>query len=163
MAGLVSVFRYIERWGVPVVSAGPVTHAAPYGYTGGIHWPTRTIVTPLIAQQVETGRREWAWDGALLVHELSHVLVDENPDGVDEVESAMLALDYAGCRLLKLGWSEWMSEYEVAGRHWSLMSRQARADALAISRREARERGLLDERGRPTFRRLDEHPRAAGV
>lgn len=142
-----SVLRYIARWGVPVVADGPVTHRAPYSMFGGIHWPTRTIVAMVADSD------DWSpWYGCLLVHELSHVLVGVEPDEVDEVGSSMLALDHIGCRLLKLDWSNWMQEYEVDGQHWSLMTKRARADALYESRVVARAVGLLDERGRPTFK-----------
>lgn len=147
------VLRYIARWGVPVISSGQAvsthrraTHGAPYGYIGGIHWPTRTIITQL--------RSPTKWEGCLLVHELSHVLVEHDPNTVDEVQSAMLALDYAGCRLLKLAWSSWMSEFVVNDSHWSLMSLYDRQIALGYSRSRAIDQGLLDARGRPTYRRL---------
>jgi len=160
---LAAVFRYLARWGVPVIHMDEpghrvpiaqlggqrVTHDAPYGYAGGIHWPTRTIVTALDGSDTSP-----KWEGCLLVHELSHVLVEQEPDEVDEVGSAMLALDYIGCRLHKLAWSEWMEEYEVNGRIWSMLSRQVRAEALAQSRAVAIHQGLLDEHGRPTYRRL---------
>lgn len=122
------------------------THAAPYGYPGGIHWPTRTIVTNLPDPS--------PWEGCLLVHELSHVLVERDPNDVCEVTSAMLALDYAGCRLLKLAWSQWMEEYEVDSLSWCLMSRTSKTAALDLSRTRARNLGLLDARGRPTYQRI---------
>lgn len=148
---LASVFRYIARWGVAVAPDGPVTHDAPYGVYGGIHWPTRTIVTHL-----DGHGNSWKWDGCLLVHELSHVLIGTNPSDVDEVSSGMLALDHIGCRLLKLAWSDWMEEFHVDDKHWSLMTKMDRYDALHWSRLEAIGLGLLNERGRPTFQRHDQ-------
>lgn len=155
-ANVAKVLRYCKRWRVPVIlvdqdSRGhgrlpdgrevADTHMGPSD--GSICWPERTILWP----------RSGGVAHALL-HELNHVLMDVDPDEIDEVASGLLALDAYGSRALRLqGWSEWMARYTVDSTDWLDVTTHRRGKLLRASLADAVRLGLLDAAGRPTFRR----------
>lgn len=155
------VVRFIERWGVRLELGRPSSMVGFYEgpIMGGIHWPTRTIW--------------WPWDepanelsACALLHELSHVVVDESPDEVSEIHSAMLAFEHAAMRSLRLPWSMWMDNFhldvvdtiaenepitKVKLITWNELPSKERHDLLAESRAKAIESGLMTPNGRLTF------------
>jgi hypothetical protein len=135
------------RFGMPAPNAriSPNFHEGPK--FGGIYWPTRTIWFP---------RNTLREDAPMaLLHELSHVLSDIDPDFVDETRSGMLMFEYATARRLKLSWSAWMCDYTVAAPFefkWPELTTHERGELLRDSHKEAMRAGLLDADGRPTYR-----------
>lgn len=152
-AELSRVVRECQRWNVPIRSGKPSPsdrlwpdfHEGPR--YGGIHWPTRTIWFP---------RNTLREDAPMaLLHELSHILSDVEPDFVDETQSGMLAFEYATARRLKLSWSAWMRDYIVPAYLdvvWSELTTRERGEFLRDSHAEAVKDGILDVSGRPTYR-----------
>lgn len=155
-ASVTKVLAYGQQWGVPIIIVDrnglgyPVqldghivedTHQGPSD--GSICWPERTILWPRGGQVAHA-----------LLHELNHVLMDIDPDQIDEVSSGLLALDAYGSRLLRLsGWREWMASYSVDDTEWLDVSTRQRGKLLRSSLSDAVRLGLLDPAGRPTFKR----------
>lgn len=149
------VRKYAKDWGIKIVGdrsgmsgAASValrpdtlhrfafTHYGPGIFS--IHWPTRKIVEPI----TEGPKRRLATDNDTwyLLHEMSHILVNVDPEEVDEIRSATLALDYYGGSYLGLeGWEKWMGSFKE----------RLVAKSLAV----AAETGLLTAQGAPTFNR----------
>lgn len=152
-AELLRVVRECKRWNVRVRSGMPAPndrlwpdfHEGPR--YGGIHWPTRTIWFP------HNTLREDA--PMALLHELSHVLSDVEPEFVDETRSGMLMFEYATARRLKLSWSAWMRDYVVSAIiddvTWSDLTTRERGELLRDSHIEAVKDGIIDINGRPTY------------
>lgn len=144
----VAALRECARWGVRVVQAPePPGHGRGWSdgpVMGGIHWPTRTIYL--------TGEPGHDWPCAL-IHELAHVLSAEKPNSIDEPYSEMLAIEAEAARRLRLEWASWMHYYTADdGTDWPRLSSRRRGEMLADSRAMARRRGILDDKGRPTYR-----------
>lgn len=147
------VVRECQRWGVPIRFGRPSPddkiwpnfHEGPR--FGGIHWPTRTIWFP---------RNTLREDAPMaLLHELSHVLSDIDPEFIDETESGMLAFEYATARRLKLSWSAWMQDYAIQAPFdfvWPDLTTRERGELLRNSHVEAVKSGILDSVGKPTYR-----------
>jgi hypothetical protein len=173
------VLNYVRAWGVPLILHGyegaqpPGTyvewiqelHGGPFG--GAIHWPTRAIYWPRYLRA--TGRLPRA-----LLHELAHVLCGEHPREVDEACSAMLAFEYYSGKHLKLGgWRRWMHDFRVrevwrkngtirrTDIKWPDLTAEERRGFLQDSLNVARERGLLNKDGTPTFEWAEEVRRVA--
>ena len=163
------VRQYAKDWGIKIsglrLNRGAITHDGPSVF--GIHWPTRLIVGPLARTLTDAD----AW---YLVHEISHVLINEDPDDVDEVHSAMIAMDYyAGQHIGLSGWESWMDDFAlpemamVARRgvdevgdtpllrscEWKDVDAEVQAHLLEQSLGHAIAKGLLTEDGTPTFNR----------
>lgn len=87
-----------------------------------------------------------------LLHELAH-LIFEDPQTVREIESGMLAFEYATARKLRHpGWGTWMADYGTGGMDdWGYASVQARHQLLESSRVNAERKGVLSS-GRITYR-----------
>jgi hypothetical protein len=152
-AELFSVLRECNRWSVPVefgkpnpkIRVWPAFHEGPR--FGGIHWPTRTIWFPRFTQREDAPMA--------LLHELSHVLSDIDPEFVDETRSGMLKFECVTARRLGLSWSSWMRDYTVSVPFdimWSDLTTRERGDILRESHAEAVKDGILDANGRPTYR-----------
>jgi hypothetical protein len=143
------VVRFIERWHVPIRLGRPESSIGFYEgpISGGIHWPTRTIW--------------WPWDDSnhelsacALLHEFTHILVDEDPANVDEISSAMLAFESIAMRMLCLPWSRWMNRYHLDDTQtitWDELTTNERHELLATSRSKAIALGILSPSYRPTF------------
>lgn len=145
---MVSAIRYAREWDVNVVvqpdslfTESTWTHPGPV--SGGIHWPTRTIIWP-----IDDMDRSFI---PAFIHELSHVLVDLNPNKISELDSPILALDHAALRFLGCSrlWSVWMSNFV----DWPTLPTRQRHDHLIDSQLRAQSAGLLDDRNEPTFRK----------
>lgn len=135
------VRQYAKDWGIrivgnagqkAVISCGKTimmvpsreqrtwTHDGPGIFS--IHWPSRQIIEP-IATVPKRGRVATDGDRWYLVHEISHILVNVDPDDVNEIHSPMLAMDYyAGQHLGLSGWEDWMDSFvlpamEMVARH----------------------------------------------
>lgn len=145
------------------------THDGPGIFS--IHWPSRQIVEP-IATVPKRGRVATDSDRWYLVHEISHILVNVDPEDVDEVHSPMLAVDYyAGKHLGLSGWDDWMADFtlpemEMVARsaevgdppllrscEWKDVDAKVQAHLLGQSLGHAIAKGLLTEDGTPTFNR----------
>jgi hypothetical protein len=155
-----AVLREAGRWGVEVVWCDAMRlypDAPASSWDSALLWPE-----PVIAC---TDAPDYMADPLLdcqILHEMAHVIVGDDPRTVDEVASGMLWIEYeAAGRLGLTAWSgPWMDDYaiSVAGKYldWSDATEAQRASALEESRRAAVERGLIDRRGRPTYRRRRE-------
>jgi hypothetical protein len=138
-----------ERWNVLLVhDAGP---------------PQWATVGPLKAGCALAGRVVWTLDSDGLrldpvtaLHEIHHVALgawrDDFADGV-------IALDAAVARALRLSyaWHFWLQvvvgpHAATQGLHWSALTRAQRSRALAVSREAAFARGVIDARGRCTYK-----------
>lgn len=121
------VRQYAKDWGVGIVGdrsgmsgtanlelrpdSFPFTHDGPGIFS--IHWPTRTIVEPIatVAKRKRVATDSDAW---YLIHEISHILLNVDPEEVDEIASAIIALDYhAGRHLGLTGWDDWMGDFTL--------------------------------------------------
>jgi len=161
------VRKYAKRWGIRIASDLGDTHDGPGLF--GIHWPSRTVVEPFATfpkrERVATDSDTW-----YLIHEISHILVNVDPDDVDEVHSSMIAMDYyAGQHLGLSGWDDWMEDFtlpamEMVARdpgdqevsllrscEWSDVDKTVQARLLERSLGDAIAKGLLTEDGTPTF------------
>lgn len=142
-----------ERWGVPVEffdgKALPSRLKSPRG-SGGILWLARTIA--------------WRKDRCLdahcseFVHELNHILADQDPRHVDEVNGPMLFLDFLQHRRSKIpGWSAWMDFFympeEGLSVTWTELDSATKHTYLQASRAQALAFDLVDEHDRFTYRR----------
>lgn len=146
------VFRYAKRWGVEVqLRDAPILLSSKYSpapFTRGgidgnvVYWQENNSQRPFDC---------WA-----LMHEISHVIVGVSPSNIDEIHSAMLALDYYGGGWLRMsGWTDWMGDYyfEDNDSIWRTAPPGYRGHLIAASLYQAVTLGLFDERGRPTFER----------
>lgn len=178
------VRQYAKDWGIKIVGdrSGMVgdlrlrpdsyqklswTHDGPGIF--GIHWPTRKIVEPIATapkrERVATDKDTW-----YLIHEISHVLLNVDPEQVDESRSAMLALDYYAGRHLGLGgWEKWMSGFTLdretlldngfteiqadLSLEWGEIDQATEDLLLSKSLKLAVDAGLLTKQGAPTFNR----------
>jgi hypothetical protein len=145
------VLRYCERWGAPIRIGHVPTglndfHEGPM--YGGIDWLTRTIWWPADAPM-------GADSASALLHELSHIVMDLDPEYVDEVESPMLAFEYYSARRLRLRWTDWMKNFRVDSvkpdHAWLELSTQERGALIAESLKEAIDCGILNQNGSPTY------------
>lgn len=87
-------------------------HSAPT-VNAHIHWKTRTI------QWWDEDRSEHA--ATALAHEMSHVLVDVDPDHVAEVESSMLAIERRLHAMAGVPWRavfRWFEDYGIGHCDW---------------------------------------------
>lgn len=184
------VRQYAKGWGIKivgnagqkaVVSRGQTimmeppreqrtwTHDGPGIFS--IHWPSRQIVEPIATVQ-KRGRVATDSDRWCLVHEISHILVNVDPDDVDEIHSPMLAMDYYSGQYLGLsGWADWMDDFtlpemEMVARpdevgdipllrscEWGDVDKTVQERLLGESLGHAIAKGLLTEDGTPTFNR----------
>lgn len=175
------VRQYAKDWGVGIVGdrsgmsgtanlelrpdSFPFTHDGPGIFS--IHWPTRTIVEPIatVAKRKRVATDSDAW---YLIHEISHILLNVDPEEVDEIASAIIALDYhAGRHLGLTGWDDWMGDFtlpemEMVERQghrllstceWRDVGAKVQAHLLEQSLGHAIAKGLLTEDGTPTFNR----------
>lgn len=171
--------QYANDWGIKIHASHfmelyprgqvPWTHDGPGIFA--IHWPTRKIVEPW-AIEPKPGLVASDNDVWYLVHEISHILVNVDPDDVDEVHSPMLAMDYYAGRHLGLsGWDNWMADFtlpemEMVARsvevgdppllrscEWKDVDAKVQAHLLEQSLGHAIAKGLLTEDGTPTFNR----------
>jgi len=117
---------------------------------------------------IEEGKRRIVWPEALptnavhkdkhaasLLHELSHCLAKDPPGVVDEVESEMLAFEWYSQRYLRLGreWQAFMASYDIGqGMMWSEAPAKYKSAVVGPSRKFACEAGLIDDKGKPTFK-----------
>lgn len=173
------VRNYAKRWGVKT-SATHVMELYPPGHVPWTHdgpgifaidWPTRTVIEPL-ATKPKRGLVASDSDAWYLIHELSHVLVNVDPDEVDEVQSAMLALDFYAGRYLGFSddeWEKWMADFTLdlgtleehgytrpdhyISLEWCEVDRATQERMLHGSLKLAAEAGLLSPQGDPTFNR----------
>ncbi len=142
------VRAYCARWEVPLATGIISTHMGPGAFS--IRWPSRTIIEGAAGYDPDD---DDAW---YLLHELSHILIDKNPNKVSEPHSAMLALDFYGARHLKLkGWTDWMDTFGIGGERsyltWPQLSTRERGALMKASLEDAVNLGLLTRKGRPTF------------
>ena len=149
---LARVVRECARWNVPILFGKPTAHERTMEdfhegpRYGGIHWPTRTIWYPLDSTHKDAPMA--------LLHELSHVLCDVEPELVDELESMMLKFEQSTARRLKLQWASWMEDYELHGldgERWPDLTTAERGEILRHSMGNAVMEGILYADGRPTY------------
>ena len=162
------VLRYCEKWGISVDLLKEHYDKACYrmdfhGFEDlyGITWVDRRIYCP-IYEGGEVCREIDEEDPHLLLHELSHCVIDVPPSRINEVESEMLAFEHYSCRYLRLaGRSEFMRDYpiqtsrwlETSTSVWGGISMRERANLIKTSLSYAVEAGILDATGKPTFTR----------
>ncbi len=180
------VRKYANDWGIKIVgdrsgmsgtanvALRPDTlHRFAFTHDGpgifSIHWPTRKIVEPI----TEGPKRRLATDNDTwyLLHEMSHILVNVDPEEVDEIRSATLALDYYGGSYLGLeGWEKWMGSFTLDREilldngytkldaeftaEWAELEEATKERLVAKSLAVAVETGLLTAQGAPTFKQL---------
>ena len=172
------VRKYAKDWGVEigathVMELYPPAHV-PWTHDGpgifAIHWPTRRIIEPL-AEKPKRGRVATDRDTWYLIHEISHVLLNVDPEQVDEARSSMLALDYYAGRHLGLGdgWDKWMDGFTLdretlldngfteiqadLSLEWGEIDQATEDLLLSKSLLLAVDAGLLTKQGAPTFNR----------
>jgi len=153
---------YCENWGIRIDIRDNVglTHEGPGLFS--LHWPSRTIIMPSDQDAPKVGS-----DAMYLLHEASHVLVGEDPQKINETQSAMLALDFVANRHLRLGcWRWWMDEFgaqlngtEHDGIEWPLLPGRVRRKLLSASLDQAVALGLLAPNWKPTFNQAAWRPR----
>lgn len=175
------VRKYAKDWGIKIVgdrsgmsgaanvALRPDTlHRFAFTHDGpgifSIYWPTRKIVEPI----TECPKRRLATDSDTwyLLHEMSHILVNVDPEEVDEISSATLALDYYGGSYLGLeGWEKWMGSFTLGPglpdpwgdslqyEEWGAVDDGVHEALLARSLTRAVSAGLLTPDGAPTFNR----------
>lgn len=150
--GLNRVLEEARRWGLTVVRSVVPFHGADSLIHGvGIELGTSTLFVPegpFYDESTPCG----------VMHEISHILVQEDPWVVDEVGSGMLWIDYEAKRRLNLGgWTRWMRDYGVYTHLapkkalWTELSAHEAWAVLQDSRRSAQEAGLVDAEGAPTY------------
>lgn len=176
------VRKYAEDWGIRIVGDRSgmsglsnlalrpdsfmqfaFTHDGPGLFS--IHWPTRKIIEP-IATEPKLGRVATDRDVWYLIHEISHILLNVDPEEVIEGQSAIIALDYYAGRHLGLdGWERWMGEFTLEGGfpepigdslhgvEWAEISEEAKQTIIGNSLGQAAQAGLLTLEGVPTFNR----------
>ncbi len=168
------VRQYAKDWGIQIVSdLGAPTRAYTHDGPGlfGIHWPSRKIIEPFATrpkrEPVATDSDAW-----YLIHEISHVLLNVDPEEVDEISSAIIALDHhAGRHLGVAGWDGWMADFTLPTMamvardpddqsssllrscEWKDVDAKVQAHLLEQSLGHAVAKGLLTEDGTPTFNR----------
>lgn len=166
------VRQYAKDWGIKIVGdrGGWTTRAGrPYTHDGPgifcIDWPSRSIVEP-IATAKPRGRVATEGDTWYLVHEISHVLLNIDPTTVDEINSAIIALDHWSGRHLGLtGWDDWMEMFTLGpdlpepwgsslqNEEWGAVDAAVHEALLRRSLAYAVSAGLLTASGEPTFNR----------
>jgi hypothetical protein len=105
------------------------------------------------------------WDACSLVHEVSHLLDKTPPYDVDEIEGPIFAIDYYVMTYLRLpGRLAWINQYDLGdiitkglvGSMWREVPIELRKTVLQNSLAKAVEKKILDQNGRPVYRRAME-------
>lgn len=143
--------NYIARWGIKAQKFfGENTDGLARAPSSrhGICWSERSIYWQLPKDYKE------GYESCGLVHELSHVLVQQQASKIDEIHSPLLALDYYGVRYMRIsGWKEWMENYLDLKVYWPQYNTRTRGSLIRTSLHMAVQCGLLTPNGKPTFQR----------
>lgn len=91
------------------------------------------------------------------MHELAHIVVGDDPQTSDE-EGAIMGVEVEAHIRLKLDWKTWMNSYEG----WHRWPATQRRDTVAGAKDKAIKAGLLDKRGKPTYRMVPVTPPPSG-
>lgn len=159
---IAELIEYARRWGVTVHLRDHALHLKSCSHlhhgpqAGVIDWSDRSIWFGSDINFSPT-------DPCALLHEIAHCLDDVTPTYSDEVGSFMLAFEAYSCRWLRLtGRRQWMYDFGVGDDLlWSEISTARRSALIAASLKDAVERGLLTQDGKPTFRRDGRDDRSA--